>query len=228
MTENLPEGNQALVGDEDANPKSSDEQGQPSESDLKTLIATLTKRFDAQDGEIRALKGGKDRAVARMENAVNPLLEKLKEHGVDENKIRSAQRDLVIDELYAAKYGEQQPDQAAPGRVAETAGDVEVQAKVLAKFKLDANDPAVSAVLREHGSNSIDFAMHIGELAGKKASQPIPSGLTETPIGGGEQQHAPTDAEKEVMYVQLKAAYRTPTKSAKEIQRLEKALGMEG
>ena len=169
------EGNQTTNGGAPANAQPSSGGGQPFEgvAELKATLDKALAKLEAQDGEIRALKSGKDKAVDRLTKDVGPMketLEKLAKYlGVDEEKIRSAQREMIIDELYAEKFGGRQPEQPANGMAASQgkAADANGIAKELG---LDENDPEVAAVLRE-GADPLKLA----KVAIAKANKPTPS-----------------------------------------------------
>ena len=168
------EGNQTANGGAPANAQPSSMGGQPFEgvAELKATLDKALAKLDAQDGEIRALKSGKDKAVDRLTKDVGPMketLEKLAKYlGVDEEKIRSAEREMIIDELYAEKFGGRQPEQPANGMAASQGKAVD--ASIVKELGLDENDPDVAKVLRESGPDPLKLA----KVAVSKAKTPAP------------------------------------------------------
>jgi hypothetical protein len=157
MDEKPNEGNLQTGGEPNANSTSSQGQGQPLEANLAKTIADLQRKIDSQDGEIRALKSGKDKAVTRVEKSQEEMLAKLASYlGVDENKVREAQRLSVIDELVSERLGGSQTASTIQGRVEDQgvpAGtrsfDVSDAISEVEKYELSPNEADFIALMRD-------------------------------------------------------------------------------
>lgn len=184
--ENPMEGNPATGGDGSATPASSQSQGQPLEANLAGEIAKLQKKLDAQDGEIRALKGGKDAAVDRMVKAQEQTLARLAKYlNVDENQVREAQRQSVLDDLIAERLSGDPSVPTIQGRVegadipaglraveAFSAADAIAEVE---RYNLSLNDPSFISLLRDKQLNRDKVKDYI---LGKVAPQPAASPAT--------------------------------------------------
>ncbi len=183
------EGNLEDAGEPGANSNSSASQSQPLEASFTELMATLQKKVDAQDGEIKALKSGKDKAVDRAIKSQEETLAKLAKYlNVDETQVREAQRQSVLDDLVAERVGRNQPDQPIGGTVgsggnaAEQSIDVESTLKAM---QFEDNDVALAALKVLHGNNQAGLLkaaanLRISQLAQKPAG---PAGAL-PPTGG--------------------------------------------
>ena len=217
------EGNQTTNGGAPANAQPSSAGGQPFEgvAELKATLDKALAKLEAQDGEIRALKSGKDKAVDRLTKDVGPMketLEKLAKYlGVDEEKIKVAQREMIIDELYAEKFGGRQPEQPANG-MAASQGKAADASLIVKELGLDENDPEVAAVLRE-GADPLKLAKVAINMA--KKPTPSPSGA---PALGSAPAPTMTDERIEQLAAQRNALYKEPSKNRDKIKAIEKQL----
>jgi hypothetical protein len=174
MTPN--EGNQNVQGGGSATPNPSGTPDQPLSGDLATALAELK----ALKGEVSALKSGKDKAVNRMEQAVNPLIEAARYLGVDDEKIKEAQRNMALDELVAQKFGTQSAP--LPGTVAVQTPTIEVT-KLAAQYQLDENDASFIVGLSK--TDPATWELEIAKRALAKQKQPSPTPAQNTAPAGG-------------------------------------------
>ena len=207
MDEKQPEGNSGGDGGADANPPSSTASSQPSGANLAETIAQLQKKVNEQEGEIRALKGGKDKAVDRAIKSQEATLAKLAKYlNVDEKTLQEAQRQSVLDELVAERTGgfsSSQPIQGRVGAADDAAGLRAVDnfsvADAIAEvetYELSPNDPDFINLLRK-GVNREGVRDYI--LERKKPPKPAsPADVTQSPVlssARGEKTPAQLEAE---------------------------------
>ncbi len=90
---------------------------------------------------------------------------------------KQTRRDQVFDKLAEMYLGPSSPTAAGTGATgtAETA-------RVIEKAGLDANSAEVIELIKQHGSNSVDFALGIGELKARQANKPVSSAAGTTAI----------------------------------------------
>lgn len=215
------EGNPTTSGGAPANAQPSSPGGQPFEgvAELKATLDKALAKLDAQDGEIRALKSGKDKAVDRISKDVGPMketLEKLAKYlGVDADKIKSAQREMIIDELYAERFEGRQPERPTNGMV-ESQGRTADAGVIVKSLGLDENDPDVAAILREGGDT-----LQLAKVAIARASKPTPSPASAPAMGT--QPIAPMDTSAKI--AELQKWQREPSKYRDQIAERIKELG---
>lgn len=174
---NQLEGNQGNLGGGSATPNPSEIGGQPLSGDLATALAEIK----ALKGEVSALKSGKDKAVNRMEQAVNPLLEAAKYLGVDEEKVKEAQRNMALDKLVAREFGEQ-PVQTTGTSPVQASG-IEVT-KLASQYGLDENDASfIVEISKEIDPNKRELEIAKRALAKQRSPSLTPAQNT-TPVGG--------------------------------------------
>ena len=216
MNEQPMEGNPGGGGELSATQPSSQTQGQPLEANLAETIAQLQRKIDAQDGEIRALKSGKDKAVDRVVKSQEETLAKLAKYlNVDENQVREAQRQSVIDDLISERLSGNQSATPIQGRVGEqdsSAGLRTVESFSVAdaieqieKYNLSANDADVIQLLRDRSLSKEKVKDYI--LA-KVAPQPTPSpaGVVQGAARSG------ATVNTEALYSELQELSKNPTK----------------
>ena len=208
------EGNLVNLGGGSATPNPSGTEGQPSGDNLTPMEV----RMKALEGEIKALKSGKDAAVNRVEKAGNQLLEYAKYLGVDEDKIKEAQRTMAIDELVAQKYGVQ----SAPviGNNAVQTPVVEVT-KIASQYGLGEEDQSFIASLgNETDADKVELA--IARSAKEKKNQPSPTPAQQTAPTGG---HVAPQVDEKALTDELEVLQKTPSKHQKRIKEIEEKLG---
>lgn len=137
------------LGGANANSTPSSGQGQSLEANLPALTAQLNqvlKKLDAQEGEIRALKSGKDKAVDRALGEITPLKETLariaKHLNIGEDEVLRAQREMVLDDLVAGKITAAQSAPASGGTSAIVDNQAELN-NIDDLLDLPKNDPRV-------------------------------------------------------------------------------------
>ena len=131
--------------------------GQPFEAklaELKSAFDLAVKKLEAQDGEIKALKSGKDKAVDRAVQSITPLkeqVEKLAKHlNISEAEVLKAQRELALDEIVSERIGGGfQPKQDAQGNAPKQGSTVEFDI-VDELLELPKNDPRVTQLRLEN------------------------------------------------------------------------------
>lgn len=147
------EGNQEGTGEASAKSSSSAPSGQPLEADFSATIAALTKKIDAQQGEINALKSGKDKAVDRVIKSQEETLARLAQYlNVPEAQVREAQRQSVLDDLVAERLGGRQQETPAGGTVGVSSIAAELQS-VDELLDLPANDSRVIDLKLQYGND---------------------------------------------------------------------------
>ena len=180
------EGNPEDAGGANANSTPSLSQSQPLEANFAELIAGLQKKIDAQDGEIRALKSGKDKAVDRVVKSQEETLAKLAKYlNVDESQVREAQRQSVLDDLVAERVGRVPPEQPIQGRVESQGNAVELQV-IDQMLDLPANDSRVTELKLKYSGNPVEYGKAALALKGSFNTQP-PSPAEQLPPSGGQQ-----------------------------------------
>lgn len=190
MDETQLEGNSGDNGGSSANSGSSQTPSQPSGAKLADTIAQLQKRVNDQEGEIRALKGGKDKAVDRAIKSQEATLATLAKYlKVDPETLQEAQRQSVLDELVAERMSGSPsaqpiqgrvggPDESAGVRTVETFSAAEAIAEI-ETYQLSPNDPGFIDLLRK-GVSRDSVRDYI--LERKKPQPPTsPAGVTQAP-----------------------------------------------
>lgn len=187
MAEELNERKGQDAGDADAKPTSSQPDPQSSEVNFAELIANLQKKIDAQDGEIRALKSGKDKAVDRVVKSQEETLAKLAKYlDIDETKVREAQRQSVLDELVEERIGSKgQPNDASQGSGAAQGNKVELQ-YIDTALDLPANDSRVTDLKLKHGGDPVTYLREAMTLAQSFKNQTSPTPAEQLPPQGSQ------------------------------------------
>lgn len=181
-TENPNEGNLEIPKGEQGTPTpvSSEAPTNLASGDLAVRMEELTHKLNAQDGEIRALKKGKDKAVDRFEQAAKPLLERLATYlGANEKQVADAQRAMALDDLVAERFGGEQQPERQPAPQVETG-------QLLTNYGLDPNDPAIAPLLAAWYQNPREpeeLELKLARIARGKINQPVPP-APPAPVGG--------------------------------------------
>ena len=145
-------------------PASTPGTGQPSQ-DLAAQVREL-------QAVVRSLQSGKDKGNDRLRKELKPLVEIAKHLGVEPEKVKEAQRNILLDRLYEQEFGEpNQPEQPVGNG---PTGNVEEVKAMLKKSGLEETDPDVLAVVTS-GKTGIELAMDIGALKQRKAGAPSPT-----------------------------------------------------
>ena len=229
--ETFSEGNSA-DGGQNAKSDASPTQSQPLDAGLSKAIANLQKKLDEQDGEIRALKGGKDRAVDRAVKSNEETLAKLAKYlDVEPAQIQKAQRDSVLDDLIAERMGTSQSQAPISGRGGTR--DAETDSRAIDSFTVaDAISEVESFELSPNEQSFIDLLRKNPDkqqvrdyiLERKKPHQPpSPVGFTQAPAVG-----APISPETSALLAQLSALQKTPTQNRDKIKELTTELDKRG
>jgi hypothetical protein len=229
MTDNPNEGNLEGVGGSGANQNPSAPAGQPLEADFTTLnatLVTLSKKLEAQDGEIRALKSGKDKAVDRALSEIGPVKESIakiaKYLKVDEEQVRIAQREAVLDALVDERNSGSQPLPVS-GQDGEVGRVAELQ-NIETALGLPPNDPRVTDLKIKYATNPAAFALEGAKLkASLSSGQPTPAEEF-LPQGKGTPQKPDTQA----MISELSEWQKTPSKFKEQINARVKELDARG
>lgn len=185
------EGNPAGTGGANANSTPSEPQSQPSlEDQLAALNTNLNKaltKLDAQDGEIRALKSGKDKAVDRAVGELQPLKETVakiaKYLNISETEVLKAQRELVLEDLVNERLGSGvQPQSTGQGSSERRGNAVELQI-VDELLELPTNDSRVTQLKLDYGNDTNAYKEQAKKLKVQLATgeptpaeQPLPAG----------------------------------------------------
>lgn len=214
------EGNQQDEGDEDANSKSSESKGQPLEADFAETIAKLQRTVDAQQGEINALKSGKDKAVDRVEKSNKETLAKFAKYlNVDDTQLQEAERQAAIDDLIAERTGKSQSKQSISGKVDGKDNTAELQV-IDKEFGLPENDSRVTDLKLKHSSDFAAYVREARKLADQLAEQKEASpGEQLLPTGG-----APTKDENPIKDIEdPKVLYRMAAQQIAKGQKTRRA-----
>jgi hypothetical protein len=181
MSDELPDvGKQVGTGDASANSQTSQPQAQPLTADVTTLVAEIK----ALKGEVNALKSGKDKAVNRLEEEWKPLKELAKYLNVDEDTVREAQRNMLLDKLVAQSLSSPQPEQVATGTSTPQVARADVQT-LASQYGLDpiADAPFLLSLVSEPDPSKVELM--IARKARDKTSQPNPTPASSpAPMGG--------------------------------------------
>lgn len=177
------EGNTQDSGEVEANRQSSEEGSQPFEAkfaELNTTLSAALKKIEAQDGEIRALKSGKDKAVSRALDEIQPMKEtvaKLAQYlNIPEAEVVKAQKAMVLDDLVNERMkGGGQLERPAEGTDERKSSAVEFQI-VDELLELPTNDPRVTQLKLDHGKDINAYKEAAKKLkASLKAADPTPA-----------------------------------------------------
>jgi hypothetical protein len=190
MSDKPNEGNLAELGGAGANSTPSTTAGQPLEADLTVAIAKLQKTIDAQQGEINALKSGKDKAVDRVVKSQEETFAKLAKYlNVDESQVREAQRQAVLDDLVSERLGGRQPASPIGGTVEKQSAAAELQI-IDELLELPANDSRVTDLKLKYGSDITAYGREAKKLKesfnqtpATPAEQIPPEGRAAVPAG---------------------------------------------
>ncbi len=182
------EGNlQPGAGGAGANPTSFPD-GQPLQETLAKVTNDLQRalqRIDSQEGMIKALQSGKDRAVERVVTSNMQMIETLAKYlNKTPEEVQAAQRQAVLDEMVEAKLSGSQSTVTAPANV-QSQGATESTTDVVNKsLGLPSNDPRVTDLVMKYGSDTNEY---IKQAAALKESLPQPTSPTpaEMPLPGG-------------------------------------------
>lgn len=159
LPEHPIEGNQEAGG----SPQPLAQPGQPSADQLAQTMAEIQNRLKAQDAELRALKSGKDRAVDRAVQAMEPMKEQLARMaeylGVDVSQVQKAQRQIALDSIADEYLNPSQPEPEGTGKGVS----VELQ-HIEAALELPANDSRVTELKLKHGNDPVAFLREATKL----------------------------------------------------------------
>lgn len=201
------EGNQNGEGGSNANSTPSSPGGQPLEADFTKVIANLQKKIDAQQGEINALKSGKDKAVDRVIKSQEETLARLATYlNVDEKQVREAQRQSVLDDLVAERIGGRSlPEPTPQGRGESSSTAAELQ-DVDDLLDLPANDSRVTDLKLKYGNDLAAYKAEAKKLKGQitttnppsPAEMPLPAGLPPPRRGDKSPEQLQADMTKEL------------------------------
>lgn len=219
MNENQPEGNSTPEGG-GAPTQPSSGQGQP----LDGNVAELVRRLGAAEAEINALKGGKDKAVDRMEAAVKPLIEKLAPYlsDADNQKLQEATRAAVLDDIVRERLGQPQPANPSQAMVAQRTVSVDVSG-LATQYGLDPSDPAVSAQMQRLDLSDPDKTeLEIARMAKAKKSQPSPTAAQQPITTGGQ---TPSGDDEAALIAKVNEWQKHPVQFKKELDAAYRKLG---
>jgi len=119
---------------------------EPTLSEVNATLQTIVKRLDSQDGTLRALQSGKDRAVNRIEKSNQELYEIIGQRlGVPADKVQEAQRQSVLDEMVNERITGNQPIAPVPPGSGSQQGTLEsFTSTINTTLGLPSNDPRVT------------------------------------------------------------------------------------
>lgn len=213
------EGNQDVAGGTEAKLSPSATASQPLSGDFAKLIADLQQKIDAQNGEIRALKSGKDKAVDRVVKSNEETLAKFAKYlNVDEEQLKKAQRESLLDDLVAERTGKSQPETPIRGKVDEKDGTVEL-GFIDTALELPANDSRVTDLKIKYGSNPTEYLKQAMTLKTSLQTQP-PTPAEQLLPGGG----TPPKVDVSAKIAKLQNLQKQPTQNRAEIKKLEAEL----
>lgn len=218
MADELNEGNQVSAGGADANPTPSATPDQPLDVRLAELNSNLDKalkKLDAQAGEINALKSGKDKAVNRAIEEIQPLKETIarlaKYLNIPEADVMKAQRDLILDDLVNERMGSGTlPKPSAEGTVGRAGNAVELQI-IDELLELPINDSRVTQLKLAHGNDVNAYKEKAKELKKSLAGGGTPSPAEGLPVQGTSPRPQGTDALVSDYKKEMYAARGKPT-----------------
>lgn len=168
---NLDERNPLPGGESNANSSPSGGQGQS----LPEFEAVL-RRLEAAEGEIKALKSGKDKRIPKIEGDLSQTQTTVARIAqllnVDESKVLEAQRADVLDQIVEERLSGRQPGSAIPGRVDEQGISAEAQT-IYQRAGLNPNSPEAAAI-EAQGLSPVDKAIAAAKVAADKAKVPQP------------------------------------------------------
>jgi hypothetical protein len=211
-------------------PKFSEAPASPTSSLTPDAVASLSAALKPviEEAIDRKFKSTTDKRFSKLEKGegvLREVLATLKEQGV--NIPDSVARDYEIRDYIDQRLKEVVP-QAKDSGVSALAASGVGQFDVISELKqrgLESTDPEVVTLLGGQYRNPDHFRAAAADLALRKAAKPTPS-QSAAPVMQGSAGRPLSEVEKEMQYAKLKELYKTPTKSATEIARLEKELGM--
>lgn len=146
-------------------PVSAPTPGQPSQVDLAAQVREL-------QAVVRSLQSGKDKGNAQLRKELAPLVEIARHLGVEPEKVKEAQRNILLDRLYEQEFGERNQTETAPGTSApETAVEATT---VIKQAGLNESDPNVLAIVAK-GLTGVNLAVELGKYAARVAAAPNPT-----------------------------------------------------
>lgn len=221
MNEKPLEGNLEAPGGTDAKPNPSAADSQPLSGDFAQLIAGLQKKIDAQDGEIRALKSGKDKAVDRVVKSNEETLAKFAKYlNVDEEQLKKAQRESLLDDLIAERNGGHQPAAPISGKV-ETQGNSTELGFIDTALELPANDSRVTDLKLKYAGNPSEYLKQALSLKASFQTNP-PSPAEQLPPDGKPPVKPVIDVSAKI--AELNILQKTPTQNRDRIKQLKAEL----
>ena len=226
MAEELNEKKELEAGGADADPTPSPTTPQSSEENFADLIANLQRKIDAQDGEIRALKSGKDKAVDRVVRSNEEMLAKFAKYlNVDENQIREAQRQSVMDELIEERMGgRNQTGPTLQGSGGGNGSQVELQ-YIDTALEFPENDSRVTDLKLKYGNDPVAYLREGMKLAQSlKTTSPTPA--EQLPPQGGSA--SSSSAETAALIERFDLLAKSPTKNRDELKAIKAKLEARG
>ena len=222
MTDKENEGNLEDQGGAGANPNLSGQTSQPLDPNLAKVISELQATVKSQAGEINALKSGKDSAIDRIERSQKDTFARIATVlGVDEEKVREAQRNLVLDDLVAERLGNAQSAHPADGTVRQATPVPEFK-EIDDLLDLPENDPRVTNLKLLYGHDRSAYIKNAKVLKESlKQSAPTPAEqLGSAPASSVK----PSGSAIQAKIERLNQLQRQPSKNREEIRKLTKEL----
>ena len=149
-------------GGASANSKPSNPQGQPLEeptlSQVSSELQRAMKMITDQQGEIKALKKGKDAAVDRVTKSNAELIASIGQYlGKTPEEVQEAQRRSVLDDLVNERMNNAQPIASSQGSEPQQGTAGSFTDTIKQTLGLPSNDPRVTDLDLKYGSDQNEY-----------------------------------------------------------------------
>jgi hypothetical protein len=198
-------------GAQDANSDVSQSSDKPISFDPEKFARDLTASILAKINDPAQIQSQKDRVIAAVKKAMEA-------EGLTRTQIKQEMR---LRELEARTANDSAQQVQSPGKAVAPVPNNPVN-DVISALKLDMNDPEVTSIM----AGGLSFAEQVASLAGLsgRKSNPSQPTLVAQPAGGSAANGKLSEREVQEKSAHLLALYKTPTKNAAEIKKLETEL----
>jgi hypothetical protein len=210
-------------GAQDANSDVSQSSDKPISFDPDKFARDLTASILAKINDPAQIQSQKDRVIAAVKKdkgmrEVLAEVEAMEAEGLTRTQIKQEMR---LRELEARTANDSAQQVQSPGKAVAPVPNNPVN-DVISALKLDMNDPEVTSIM----AGGLSFAEQVASLAGLsgRKSNPSQPTLVAQPAGGSAANGKLSEREVQEKSAHLLALYKTPTKNAAEIKKLETEL----
>ena len=216
--ESVPSGGTEVQPEQKVSPTT---EVQPTSPDAGVSIEDLWKRVEAQDAQLRALQGDKDRGVNRALQEVESLSERLRDlepyvqARIKGKNPEDAENEFILNQMINERKGVQPAAKANPGKVEPKPVDANLD-DYFAQFGIDPNEPDTVEFIRAGKFDEVSKTRFVLDRSKKPTVEPSAAGSL--PDGMGATMGTRT---LEVVEAELNAMLNSPVRDFGKQKELE-------